>query len=556
MGEIQIPKVVLDTMQEQFAMLQQAVKKQAEQLEQQSEQIQQQSEQLQQQEEQIRQKDERISELEQMLVNAQRARFGQQSEKSKYVLKDGAEQLSMFEKDEQPKPEDVNQDESSEDTGEIEVAAHKRKHRRTHEELFGNLPVEEVTEDLPEEEKVNVNGVPLVCVGREYVRTELEVERVKAKVVKHYRLVYKDAEFAEQYGDTPIITPKMPVPLLPYSYLSRSLATDMLVRKFGDALPFYRQEQIWKRQGVHLRRGTMASWVIQLSNRYFRRLWKRMKEKLLKQGVIHADETVIQVLKEEGRSPTSESRMWVYASSKRADVQIRIFEYRDSRNGDCAVEFLGDFHGILISDGFGGYNKLLNVIRAGCWAHMQRKWREAMPKGEIGKKSVAAQGYKFCNRLFRLERNMEELNDGERQAKRREKAKPFIDEYYAWIEKIPCPTGKLKEAVTYALNQKEFLCAFLDHGEIEISNNQVENAIRPVVTGRKNWLFADTPEGAEALAIVYTLTETAKANNLRLEDYIEHLLTVLPERLAYDPNADIDDLLPWADGMQKMFAMR
>ena len=541
MGEVQIPKVILEAMQEQLAMLQQSVNKQAEQLDQQAE--------------QIRQKDERISELEQMLVNAQRARFGQQSEKRKYVLESGAEQLSMFDKDEQTRPETGNQDESPEDTGEIEVAAHTRKRRRTHEEMFGDLPVVEETEDLPEEEKVNANGVPLVCVGREYIRTELEVERVKARVVKHYRLVYKDAEFAEQYGDTPIIAPRMPVPLLPHSYLSRSLATDMLVRKFADALPLYRQEQIWKRQGVFLRRGTMANWVIQLSNRYFRRLWKRMKEKLLKQGVIHADETVIQVLKEKGRSPTSESRMWVYASSKRADVQIRIFEYRDSRSGDCAVEFLGDFHGILISDGYSGYNKLLNVIRAGCWAHMQRKWREAMPKGEIGKKSVAAQGYKFCNRLFRLERNMEKLNDADRQAKRQEKSKQIIDEYYAWIETITHPTGKLKEAVTYAINQKEFLCAFLDHGEIEISNNQVENAIRPFVVGRKGWLFSDTPEGAEALAIVYTLTETAKANNLRLENYIEHLLTVLPERLADDPDADIDDLLPWADAMHKKFAM-
>ena len=541
MGEVQIPKVILDAMQEQLAMLQKSVDALAKQNQQKDEQIQQQAE--------------RISELEQMLVNAQRARFGQQSEKSKYVLESGAEQLSMFDKDEQTKPETGNQDGSPEDTGEIEVAAHTRKRRRTHEEMFGDLPVVEETEDLPEEEKVNANGVPLVCVGREYIRTELEVERVKARVVKHYRLVYKDAEFAEQYGDTPIIAPRMPVPLLPHSYLSRSLATDMLVRKFTDALPLYRQEQIWKRQGVFLRRGTMANWVIQLSNRYFRRLWKRMKEKLLKQGVIHADETVIQVLKEEARSATSESRMWVYASSKRADVQIRIFEYRDSRSGDCAVEFLGDFHGILISDGYSGYNKLLNVIRAGCWAHMQRKWREAMPKGEIGKKSVAAQGYKFCNRLFRLERNMEKLNDADRQAKRQEKSKQIIDEYYAWIETITHPTGKLKEAVTYAINQKEFLCAFLDHGEIEISNNQVENAIRPFVVGRKGWLFSDTPEGAEALAIVYTLTETAKANNLRLENYIEHLLTVLPERLADDPDADIDDLLPWADAMHKKFAM-
>jgi len=153
-----------------------------------------------------------------------------------------------------------------------------------------------------------------------------------------------------------------------------------------------------------------------------------------------------------------------------------------------------------------------------------------MPKGEIGKKSVAAQGYKLCNRLFRLERNLEELSDADRQAKRQEKAKPIIDKYYAWIETITRPTGKLKEAVTYALNQKEFLCAFLDHGEIEISNNQVENAIRPFVVGRKGWLFPDTPDGAEATAIVYTLMETAKVNNLRLEDYIEHLLAVLPER--------------------------
>jgi hypothetical protein len=199
--------------------------------------------------------------------------------------------------------------------------------------------------------------------------------------------------------------------------------------------------------------------------------------------------------------------------------------------------------------------KLLNVIRAGCWAHMQRKWHEAMPKGEIGKKSVAAQGYKYCNRLFRLEKDWNELSDADRQAERQEKAKPIIDKYYALIETITRPTGKLKEAVTYALNQKEFLCAFLDHGEIEISNNQVENAIRPFVVGRKGWLFSDTPAGAEATAIVYTLMETAKANNLRLEDYIEHLLTVLPERLADDPDAGIDSLLPWAYGMQKSFAM-
>ena len=534
MGEIQIPVVVLEAMQEQLAMLQKSVDTLVK---------------------QNQQKDERINELEQMLLNAQRARFGQHSEKSKYVLDDGCEQLSIFEQEDQSKAADDNQGgaPAPEDTGEIGVAAHTRKRRRSHEELFGDLPVEEETEDLPEDQKVNANGVPLVRMGREYIRTELEIQRTKARIVKRYRYIYKDADFAEQYGDVPIIAPKVAAPLLPHSYLSKSLATDVLIRKYADALPLYRQEQIWKRQGLQLKRGTMASWVIQLSNRYFRRLWKRMKEKLLKQGVIHADETVIQVLKEEGRSPTSESRMWVYASSKRADTQIRIFEYRDSRSGDCAVEFLGDFCGILISDGFSGYNKLLKVIRAGCWAHMQRKWREAMPKGEMGKKSVAAQGYKFCNRLFALERKLEGLNDSDRQAQRQIRATPIIEEYYAWIATITRPSGKLKEAVTYALNQKEYLCAFLEHGEIEISNNQVENAIRPFVVGRKGWLFSDSTDGAEATAIVYSLMETAKANNLRLEDYIEHLLTVLPERFAADPEADIDDLLPFSDNMQNMF---
>ena len=541
MGEVQIPRVVLEAMQEQLALLQEAVNKQGKQLQQQAE--------------QIRQKDERIGELEQMLLNMQRARFGQQSEKRKYVLNDGTEQLSMFgEAAANNEAQEKSGADSPGDNGEITVCAHTRKPRRTLEELCRNLPVEERVIDLPEEEKVNANGKPLVCIGVEAMRTEIEVERTRAKVIKYSRKVYKDEDYSQEYGDTPIIAPSMPVPLLPHSYLSRSLATDVLIRKYADGLPLYRQEQIWKRQGLCLKRGTMANWVIQLSTRYFRRVWERMKEKLLKQGVIHADETVIQVLREEGRSPTSESRMWVYASSKRADVQIRIFEYRDSRSGDCAVEFLGDYHGVLITDGFSGYNKVSGVIRGGCWAHMQRKWREAMPKGEIGKKSRAAEGYKFCNRLFALERKLSELSDEERQIQRQEKARPIIDEYYAWIEAIPRPVkGDLGDAVTYALNQREYLCAFLDHGEIEISNNQVENAIRPFVVGRKGWLFSDTPEGAEATAIVYSLMETAKANHLRLEDYIHHLLTVLPERLATDPENEIDDLLPWADSMRNHF---
>ena len=216
---------------------------------------------------------------------------------------------------------------------------------------------------------------------------------------------------AEAYGDADLYKPDMPAPLLKHSYVSPSVATDVMVKKYADGLPLYRQEQQWKRLGVPLKRGTMANWMVQLSQRYFTRFRDRLQEELVKQAVVHADETVLQVLKEEGKDPTSESRMWVYASSGRADRQIRLFDYRDSRKGECAKEFLEGFHGILVTDGYSGYSKVPEVTRAGCWAHMRRKWHEAMPKGEAGQKSLAAQGYRFCNRLFALERKLEDLTD-------------------------------------------------------------------------------------------------------------------------------------------------
>ena len=213
---------------------------------------------------------------------------------------------------------------------------------------------------------------------------------------------------------------------------------------------------------------------------------------------------------------------------------------------------LKGFSGVLVTDGYSGYNVVSKVTRAGCWAHMRRKWLEAMPKEATKENSLAAKGLDYCSRLFELEREYEDLPDAERQRQRQLRSRPIAEEYYAWLETLFKPSGKLKDAVTYAVNQRKYLCAFLEHGEIEISNNQVENAIRPIVVGRKNWLFSDTPDGAQASATVYTLMETAKANGLNPEKYISHLLTVLPERFAHDPKAQIDDLLPWADGLHDL----
>ena len=502
---------------------------------------------------QSRQKDEEIERLQQIILNLQRAQFGQRSEKQRYVLDDGTQQLSLFdmqtETEETPAPEPSPHSEK-----EIHVSGHSRKKKRTLEELCATLPVEERIVDLPDEEKANANGQALVCIGQEYIRTELVLERAKAKVVKHYRKVYADRQLEQETGYSEVFKPVMPPPLLAHSYASASVVTDVLMKKYVDAMPLYRQEQMWKRMGVELKRGTMANWVIQVADLYLRPFWKRIRSELLTQSTIHADETVMQVHKEKDRPDTSESRMWVYSSAKRADIQLRCFEYRESRSGKWAKTFLEGFSGVLITDGYSGYNKVQGAERAGCWAHMRRKWLEAMPEGADAKTCKAAEGYEFCNRLFELERQFEGLTAEERLIQRKEKSGPILEAYWTWLYTIPRPTGKLKDAVTYAQNQKAHLSAFLEHGEIEISNNQVENAIRPFVVGRKGWLFADTPQGAEASAIIYSLMETAKANSLRLDDYLLHLLSIMPERAEQNKDFKMDDLLPWSEEMKSWFS--
>ena len=503
--------------------------------------------------EQSRQKDEEIERLRQIILNLQRAQFGQRSEKRTYVLDDGNQQLSLFDTPE--KSEEKSSSEPSQNSErEIRVSGHSRKKKRTLEELCASLPVEERIVDLPDEEKVNADGHALTCIGQEYIRTELVLERARAKVVKHYRKVYADRELEQETGYAEVFKPVMPPPLLPHSYASASVVTDVLMKKYVDAMPLYRQEQMWKRMGVELKRGTMANWVIQVADLYLRPFWKRIRSELLTQSTIHADETVMQVLKEKGKPATSESRMWVYSSAKRADIQLRCFEYRESRSGKWAKTFLEGFSGVLITDGYSGYNKVQEAERAGCWAHMRRKWLEAMPEGADAKTCKAAEGYEFCNRLFELEHQFEELTAEERLIQRKEKSGPVLEAYWKWLNTIARPTGKLKDAVTYAQNQKAHLSAFLEHGEIEISNNQVENAIRPFVIGRKGWLFADTPQGAEASAIIYSLMETAKANSLRLDDYLLHLLSIMPERAEQNKDFEIDDLLPWSEEMKSWFS--
>ena len=492
-----------------------------------------------------------LEEKNQIILNQNRARFGQSSEKRTYLLCDG--QLSLFDQAGDGVTEKTPEEVSAADKGVIPVVAHTRKPKRTMEELCANIPEEEILVDLPEDKKISADGRALKCIGTDDVRVELvkEPSRIYKRV---YRCrVYADPKAETENGKADIRRPDVPAPLLPHSYASASVVTDIVVKKFADAMPLYRQEQIWKRQGVNLKRNTMANWVIQTAEIYLKPFSDAFLRELHEQAVIHADETVLQVNKEPGRDATDESRIWAYASSKHAERQIRYFRYEQSRKGACAEKVLGDYSGVVVSDGYSGYNLLNNATRAGCWAHARRKWVEAMPDGATKKNVLAAKGLEYCSRLFEVEQKLESLSNEERREQRQLQSRPIVEEYYAWLDTIFKPAGKLKKAITYSLNQREYLCTFLDHGEIEISNNQVENAIRPIVVGRKNWLFCDTQAGAGASVIIFTLLETVKANGLNPEDYLNHLLTVLPERYAANSRASIDDLMPWAEEIQKKF---
>lgn len=293
-------------------------------------------------------------------------------------------------------------------------------------------------------------------------------------------------------------------------------------------MPLYRQEKDWANQGVTLSRATLANWIIRPSHEWLEPVYNAIKECLVTEPLIHADETVLQVLKEPGRKATTESRMWVYTSGRSPTPAI-LFEYQPTRSGQHARRFLEGFSGYLQTDGFSGYNAVPNVIHCGCWAHLQRKFEEAIPDGADAKTSKAAIGYDYCNRLFAMDKKWEGLSDERRHEERLVNMKPLLDEFWQWVSALnPLPKSNLGKAVTYAMNQKDSLNNILLDGRIELSNNRAENAIRPYVTGRKNWLFADTTRGAKASAIVYSIIETAKANQLNPYMYLVYLLSKLP----------------------------
>ena len=482
----------------------------------------------------------RINQLTELLIKSQKALYGQSSEKRRYVFGEDNGQISLFNE-----AEVTANNKAEEPAVQTIVAAHVRKPKRTKEELAQTVPVVEVVCDLDEDKRsCGICQADLRYLGKEHVRDELEIIPAQVRVLRYVRFNYVCTACEKETGDANIVKAPVPAPVMKRSLASPSTVAYVMYQKYANGMPLYRQEKDWANQGVILSRATLANWIIRPSHEWLEPVYNAIKECLVTEPLIHADETVLQVLKEPGRKATTESRMWVYTSGRSPTPAI-LFEYQPTRSGQHARRFLEGFSGYLQTDGFSGYNAVPNVIHCGCWAHLQRKFEEAIPDGADAKTSKAAIGYDYCNRLFAMDKKWEGLSDERRHEERLVNMKPLLDEFWQWVSALnPLPKSNLGKAVTYAMNQKDSLNNILLDGRIELSNNRAENAIRPYVTGRKNWLFADTTRGAKASAIVYSIIETAKANQLNPYMYLVYLLSKLPG-LKELTKESLTPYLPW-----------
>ncbi|MGG1553390.1 IS66 family transposase [Paenibacillus ferrarius] len=436
----------------------------------------------------------------------------------------------------------------------VETITYNRKKKvGAREAKLDALPVETIEYRLSEEEQV----CPC-CAGKLHgmsteVRRELKIIPAEVKVVEHVRHVYACRHCEREEIRTPIITAPMPAPVAAGSLVSPSILAYIMSQKYVDSLPLYRQEQQFMRLGVQLSRQTMANWLIAGSERWLTPLYDYMHTELLKGDIAHADETTLQVLNEPGRAAQTKSYLWLYRTG-RIGPDIILYDYQPGRGGEHPEAFLVGFEGYLQTDGYSGYNKLKNITQLGCLSHTRRYFHEALQVVPAAERSntAAAHGLAFCNALFTVERKWKDATPEERYAARLTESKPILDAFSAWLNTQKArvlPKGLLGKAITYSLNQWEKLNVFLQDGRLEIDNNRSERSIKPVVIGRKNFLFSNTPRGAKASAVIYSIVETAKANSLKPQAYLQHLFEQLPQLANPTDPEVLSKLAPWSESL-------
>ena len=488
--------------------------------------------------------------LEQM-ADLKRHRFGRSTEKH-----ETEDQISFMEVDGKivffNESEAVAGEENAQEEPESVSRTKPKKKQGKREEDLEGLPVVVVEHSMADQELEDRFGKGGWKQLPDEVYRRYSFTPAKIEVEEHHVKVYAGKETEE------VIKAPHPETLLRGSLVSPSLEAAVMNAKYVNAVPLYRQEQEFERYGLHISRQNMANWTIQCADRYLAVLYDYLHKKLYGYHVLQADETPVLVNKD-GRPAGAKSYMWVYRTGRMyTENQIVLYEYQKTRNASHPREFLKDFSGVCVTDGYQVYHTIEgereDLQIAGCWSHVRRRFDEAvkaLPK-QKQKDSCAYLALTMIQAIYRGEKQLKDLPAGERKNRRQLSVRPLVEAYFTWVrENLPKVPQKSKtwEGFNYSLNQEKYLKVFLDDGEVPMDNNAAEQSIRGFCIGKKNWVMIDTIAGAKSSAIIYSIAETAKANNLKPYDYFEYLLTEIPKHLEDTDRSFLDDLLPWSPSL-------
>ena len=421
----------------------------------------------------------------------------------------------------------------------VEVPAHTRK-KRGRKPLPQNLPRLEVVYEIDAEQRhCPHDGQLLVEIG-EVASEQLDIVPAKIQVIRHIR-----KQYACDCGQC-IQTAPLPAQPIPKSLASPGLLAHITVSKYQDALPLYRQETILQRIGVDIPRATLANWMIR-AGALVQPIINLLRDRLLDYDIVQMDETTVQVLKEPGKSAESKSYLWLQRGGP-PEQPIVLYDYDPSRGQSVPSRLLEGYAGYLQSDGYSGYNAVVSknqLIHVGCMAHARRKFSEAVKaQGKSKKAGKAQHGLALIQKLYRVEKQARAFSPADRHTHRQAHAVPILARLRSWLDAsvATAPPGTATgKALNYLNNEWDKLVRYLDDGRLEIDNNRAENAIRPFVVGRKNWLFSASVAGVKSSANLYSLIETAKANGLEPYAYLRYIYAQLPRALAVK---DVEALLP------------
>lgn len=478
----------------------------------------------------------KVSWYEEQFRLSQHKRFGISSEKAS-VHPDLFNEAETYAEDEQ--------EVEGETTAQETITYTRNKPGR--KSLPGDLPRKVARHELPESEQVCDCGHVLHVVG-EATSEQLEIIPAEVYVIEHIQVKY-----ACRACEEGIKTAPKPAQPIPKSFASPGLLAYITISKFLDSLPLYRQEAIFKRYNIDLSRATMSNWVLKIAE-LLKPYYDRLQFYLTSQSFIQADETTLTVV-QDGRENGTKSYMWLYQSG---DYQPRypvvLYDYQATRAGRHAKTFLSGFEGYLQTDGFPGYHVMESdgtITLLGCMAHVRRKFDDALkalPKESRKKPGKVQMALSMIAKLYAIESEIKSLSVEQRYRVRQQKSKPRLDKFKAWCDKSIDQTKKdsrLGLAIRYTINQWKYLTRYLEEGALQIDNNTAEQRIKPFVIGRKNWIFNQTPRGADASAVLYSLVQTAKANNLEPFAYLKYLLTELPQLGRHYEIEALDQFLPW-----------